>query len=375
MSIKRYDFDIVTLSPIHIGSGENYNSSEYVSGGVRDKNGDILPTFRKINLSKYYSSLSDDKKDELLEDLSNENFNLKSFDSKIPNDVRDYTSYNKCKQNPNENQFIEENIKSLNSVYIPGSSIKGAIKTALLYNSIDLEDIPQIISNLIKRGRINRWDYENFINDYFSSDSMRNKAQGSIMKFMQVSDSNSLKNPSVYDVISIMATDNNSTNYYKRNGTVVRSFLETIRPKLKLKSSLTTNFDSKIYSTLNLDDYEYLIDIDYIKESIFNFSNAYINYELEFSEKYGIAFLNKFYKNILSKNSVDTPLLKIGAGSGFLATTIGLKIKEYDDVYFTNYFDEVRQTLRTTNYPFEFPKSRKITAKGAMPLGWTQLRF
>ena len=42
--------------------------------------------------------------------------------------------------------------------------------------------------------------------------------------------------------------------------------------------------------------------------------------------------MEKFYKSIESKNTVDAPLLKIGAGSGFLATTIGLKIKEYDVV-------------------------------------------
>lgn len=369
------NLEIITLSPIHIGSGENYNSSEYLGGKIKDKNGEFQPTFRRINISKYFSSLNEDKQEELLENLSNRNFNLKSFDSKISNDYRVYTSYNKCKQNPRDDQFIEENIKSLNEAYIPGSSIKGAIKTALLFNSIDLEDIPEIVKDVIKGNRINRWNYENFINGYFSSDSMRNKAQGSIMKFMQISDSNSLKIPSVYDVISIMATENGSKQYYKRNGTVVRSFLETIRPKLKLKSSFSTNFDSRTYSRLNLNDKKYLLDTDYIKESIFNFSNAYIEYELDFSEKYGIDYLNKFYRNIQSKNKINHPLLKIGSGSGFLATTIALKIKQYGDVYFETYFDKVQQTLRTRNYSFEFPKSRKITAKGAMPLGWTQLSF
>ena len=369
------NLEIITLSPIHIGSDENYNSSEYVGGKIKDKNGEFQPTFRRINISKYFSSLNEDKQEELLENLSNRNFNLKSFDSKISNNYRAYTSYNKCKQNPRDGQFIEENIKSLNEAYIPGSSIKGAIKSALLFNSINLDDIPNIINNVINRGRINRRDYESFINSYFSSDSMRNKAQGSIMKFMQISDSNSLKIPSVYDVISIMASENGSKQYYKRNGTVVRSFLETIRPKLKLKSSFNTNFDSRTYSELNLDDKEYLLDIDYIKESIFNFSNVYIEYELDFSEKYGIDYLNKFYRNIQSKNKIDTPLLKIGSGSGFLATTIALKIKKYDDVYFDTYFDRVQKILRTRNYAFEFPKSRKITAKGAMPLGWTQLAF
>ena len=319
-------------------------------------------------------SLDEDKQEKLLANLSDENFSLKDFDSKVSNEFRAYTSYNKCKQIPTAKQAIEESIKSLNELYIPGSSIKGAVKTALLYDSIDLEDIPSIINNVVNRGRVNRRDYNDFIDSYFSSDSRSNKAQGSIMKFMQVSDTSTLKMPSVYDVVSIMANEKGSKQFYKRNGMTVKTFLETIRPKLKLKSSITTNFDSKTYSRLDLDDKKHLLDIDYIKKAIFNFSKAYIDYELEFSEKYDMGFLSKFYKDMESKNSKDKPLLKIGAGSGFLATTIGLKIKEYDDEYFTDYFNQVRETLRRT-YPFEFPKSRKIIVKGAKPLGWTQLRF
>lgn len=370
--IKKYKIDIKTLSPVHIGSGESYTAAEYVSVNKNGKK-DPIPIFKRINLSKYFLSLDDDKKDDFINNLSNQNFSLKSFDDKISDNFKVYLSYDKCKEKIRPNQEIEENIKTLNELYIPGSSLKGAIKSALLYNSISRDDVPEIISDVVKGKRVNRWDYERFINDIFSSNTFRNKAQGSIMKFMQIADSNTTKFPHVYDVVSVMANDRGKNQFYKR-GTVVRSFLETIPPNKKLETTLTTNFNDKTYARLNLRGKNKFLDISYIKKSIYKFSKAYIDHELEFSKKYRINYLEKFYKSIKDKNTIDTPLLKIGAGSGFLATTIALKIKEYDEYEFEDYFERVRNTIRGS-YSFEYPKSRKVISKGGKPLGWVQLTF
>lgn len=373
--IKKYNINIKTLSPVHIGSGDSYGSSEFITGKAKGKKGP-RPTFKRINLSKYYLSLSDERKDELLHSLSTPNFELSSFQSNIK-DFNTYISYDMCKEPIKPNQEIEENIKTLNELYIPGSSLKGAIKTALLFNLISPRDIRKI-DNLIftdRRGRMRVGNDNKIFDDIFSSSSARNKAQSSIMKFMQVSDSSSTKVPAVYDVISVMATENGSKQFYKDHGKTVRTFLECISPKYNLKTTITTNYNEKTYARLGLEDKDKFIDIDFIKKSIYDLSNAFINYELEFSKKYGITFLNKFYKKIQEDNTPDSPILKVGAGSGFLATTIGLKIKEYDEEEFENYFEKVRLAANGHNYPFEYPKSRKITAKGAMPLGWVKLTF
>ena len=79
----------------------------------------------------------------------------------------------------------------------------------------------------------------------------------------------------------------------------------------------------------------------------------------------------KFYSNLEKQNSLDNPVLKLGAGSGFLSTTIGLKIKKYDE----NLFDKIRNGTRGKTYDYSFPKSRKITQVGGLPLGWIQFSF
>ena len=369
--VNNYECNLKVLSPVYIGSGNEYGASEYVSQltSFKGKSKKIkLPTFKRINLSKYYSSLDDDKKDEFIANLSNSNFYLESFDSKISNKYREYLVFNNCDENLKPKK-IEENVKSLNESYIPGSSIKGAIKTAILYNSLDFNDINWFMGKFDKNSSDSR-----IINSIFSS-RRGNAAQSSLMKFLMISDSTSAKKVSVYDVFSVMAETPFSNKKYSGDNGVVITYLETIDKGNNLKFNLSTNFNKQIYRTLGLNDKEYLIDLDYIKESIYKFSKKYISHELEFAEEYEISYLSEFYKKQEKHNTPDKPLLKIGGGSGFLATTIGLKIKEYDEYNGTDFFENVRKSAWGNSYPYCFPKSRKVTFKGKYPLGWVQLVF
>ena len=375
---NNYECNLKVLSPVYIGSGNDYGASEYVSTKAKNKKGEILKIFKRIDVSKYYLSLNDDEKDEFINDLSTPNFRLADFDSKIPNEYRSYFTYNKCKNNPGPNQDIGEIIKTLNKAYIPGSSIKGAIKTAILYNSVDFEDVKRVLGKINhspKGSFLGRREYEDFINSQFSSDNFRNAAQSSIMKFLNIFDSSDAKKVSVYDIFSVMATSPSGNKTYVRNRKTVISFLETIDVGNNLKFKLSTNFDKDIYRTLRINDKKHLIDLDYIKESIYKFSKAYINHELEFAEENSISYLEKFYKKREKLNTPDKPMLKIGGGSGFLATTIGLKIKEHDDYNFDDYFEKVRSITKGKSYDYCFPKSRKVTFRGGYPLGWVQLSF
>ncbi len=372
--MTKHDFTIKTITPIHIWSGNEYGTSEYIESKVKTNKGNVVDIFKRINIDEYYSSLDEDKKDDFIANLSDGAFKLGDYDKNIK--FKKYNAYDKCKEKPTVNQKIKEHIRSAKEFFIPGSSIKGAIKTALLYNLLDEDRIPDLIDYLIPKSRMNKKEYKEFEKRYnkfmkriFSSYE-GNPAQYNIMRFMIIADSSSIKNPSIYDVISVMAKDYGKNQFYSRNRNVVRSFIETIDRNRKLESTITLNYNQDIINRLNLNDKEKLLDLNYIKKSIYNFSKDYIKHEIEFSEDYNISYLEKFYKDIEKINTPETPLLKIGAGSGFLATTITLKIKNYNE----HYYNKVRETLKHT-YPFEFPKSRKISPSIEKPLGWTQLKF
>lgn len=365
--------NIKVISPVHIGSGERYGASEYLPVTLKNKSGEKVKTFKRINVSDYYISLDARKQDEFITKLSNPEFSLREFDTKIPNAYRKYLALDKCSKKPKPNQEIEETIKTLNKSYIPGSSIKGAIKTAILYDLFDFDDCNQVDRFINKK----RWDfnrdYNFFMDKFFTSKLRLPSAQKDVMKFLQVGDTSDAKQISVYDIYSVMAAEfgGRRTNIpYRRNKNskeATISYYEAIDPGNKLELTINNNYNPDVHSNLKLGNKIDLINIKNIKKSIFNHSKDYIDNELKFSDEYGIELLNKFYKLASKLNTKETPLLKVGAGSGFLATTMAMKIQEYDP----GLYDKIRKQKR--GYDFCFPKSRKVTGIGQKPLGWIQL--
>lgn len=345
--------NIKTISPVHIGTGDVYMSSEYYQDTI-SMNNKNYSVFKRINLIKYFNSLDKNSQDRFSKDLLNDKYKL----PKLSDEFLRYYSYNRCDSRPNPGNQINENIKVLDKPYIPGSSIKGAIETALLYNSLTNEDIHEIFSG-------GGFD-EKFANKFFSSNGL---PQNSILRFLQISDSTTAPHPYIYDIKTIKA--NKKGGFSK----VFNLYYETILGK-NLVSTLTTNFDSRLFKKLNLEDKKYLLDLDYIKESIYNFSNDYMENELEFIEKYGkensmVKEMYKFYRAYKKKNSIDSPFLKIGSTSGLLATTINLKIKHVDSYY----FKRVKNSSRTKKAKYEYPVTRRISNKTGYPTGWIQLSF
>ena len=366
--------EIKVISPVHIGSGERYGASEYLPVTLKNKSGEKIKTFKRIDVSNYYIGLDKDRQDEFIARLSDPEFSLKDFDKKIPNEYRKYLAIDKCSRKPNVSQEIEETIKTLNKSYIPGSSIKGAIKTAILYDLFDFDDC-DTVSRFInkKRWDFNR-DYNNFMDKFFTSKLRLPSAQKDVMKFLQVGDTSDAKQISVHDIYSVMAAEygGRKTNIaYRRNKNskeATISYYETIDAG-KLEFTINNNYASKVHSNLKLGNKIDLIDIKNIKKSVYMLSRDYIDNELKFSDEYDIGSLNKFYKIASKLNTPEKPLLKVGAGSGFSATTMAMKIQEYDP----GLYDQIRKQKR--GYDFCFPKSRKITKIGGKPLGWIQLDF
>lgn len=343
------DFKISTITPVHIGTGDVYMSSEYFMNTIDIKN-KKYSTFNRIDLTKYYSSLNQSERDKFSKDLLNSKYIL----PKLSDDFTRYYAFNMCKTRPNPGNEIHENIKIMDKPYIPGSSIKGAIENALIYNSLTFNDI----ESMFNRGRIN----ENVIRKFFSPTG---NPQDSIMRFLQVSDSTAAVRPYIYD-IQTLKVDRRGT--FKNQ---MRLFFETIVSK-RLSASITSNYDSNIYKKLKLDDKKYLLELDYIKESLFNFANDFIDFEIEFSEKYNIHKSENFYKALKKKNSLDSPLIRLGSTTGLLSSGVIFRVKLHDSI---DYFNDIKNKIRGKKARFDYPITRRVITKTQYPTGWVQLSF
>lgn len=361
-----------TVTPVHIGNGRDYGPYETYMGR---SNGKLALVRADIN--KIYSGLSNEKKDELLIQMEDPNFKLQNFLSKLSSEEkkilatsRIYFSLLKGQKIPDE---IHENIKTNNRAYIPGSSIKGSIRTAILYDITDNGDIYKIndlfrFNRRNNREEIDHRKYQDFHDGLFAGNG--NKSYSSLMKFLQITDTQTVSKMSICTVASVKASQR-GWEWYKRSQYPVLTSLEVINSNKKLEADLNINYREEILQKLGLYNKKEYLTPEKIKECIYNFSRDMIKYELDFAYKYDVKFLENFYNDLETENTPESPLLRIGQGSGFLSTTLALKLKEKSP----ETFKRVRESLRTKNYSFEFPKTRKVVVEDEVPLGWVKVGF
>ena len=131
-------YQLETLTPVHIGSGETLNQIDGYYAKRR---------WYRIDLDKVLAHPSTDI-NALTSEMVRPDFRWPRYLSHRNLNAADFSTYSLlCAQSP-ETTDIREAIKSVgNRPYIPGSSIKGAIRTALLWDLINSDKNKQLLED------------------------------------------------------------------------------------------------------------------------------------------------------------------------------------------------------------------------------------
>lgn len=364
MIINKYDVPIKVLTPIHIGSNDFYNSKEYYYNKHESY---------RMNIIKLYNSLNTPNKEKFIKLFQDEKLSLNDILGLDIDELKKYSKYtvtNKYFEEPNYKREFESTIKSNNKPYIPGSSIKGFIKTALLYSTLDSFSVPKLMK---KFNGEEGGDYWNIYENIFLSKMDESSLSNSIMRFLHISDSNSFEgNTHLYKVIRLYSPYKKAK--YLRIMSVGERYVETIPESDLLKTTIVTNFDEKIFSELNFDEKIIkLLDISEIAKSLALFSEVIIDHEINFYSKHSRNDLAKKFQKLSKFNYYNKPLILLGSGTGFHAKTIYLKILDYDQHNGTDYSTEFCDILFKNRNNYIFPKTRRLLFPRYKPLGWAQL--
>ncbi len=390
-------FKLITLSPIHIGSGDQISNWSYAvnNGKIKIYNFEKVVKAFKDNPQRLMNLTATIERNPLTKNLGEvlQSYGIDispeyevEFKGKIKKQF-----WNK-KQNLNivEYKHIWEFIKENGKVYIPGTEIKGAIRTALFYkilkdkflenekiknqfleeykNCLNVKyfknksDKKKKIQNNFKQ-MSSRW--ENFV---FRGDFNENDAKKDIMKILYVSDTSSKlpqESLEIKDVIGI--------NIQSRE---VRELHELIKPNTELKLDITISpYARKAFL--------------YVKQSeeLANLPKKYISACKEFSkdlliEEYNYFKENKFNEEFVNKEKIlidisklyakikkeEKVILRLGKHQGFLSTTINLLVKKFAP----ELYSEAYEYLVPKGYSDHLNKSRKLTIDNEL-LGWCVL--
>ena len=361
------------ISPVYIGKGSEYSRAEFGLASFSGKN--KIVRYNLDDVAQLILKNEADLFDEFINVISDtDNFknkhankdkvkysglqkfiidNIKPKNLDLYKKIRNSYSY-KCTRKYGKNinyandiGIIKEHLKTNNGLFIPGSSIKGAVRNAFLYSRLNLS-----CGNRKVRNSVDRED--------------RNLKEP--MKFFHFTDTlNTIEEPSIYGVESIGTRRNTLT------------FLETIDEGNKFEFEYYNSFNDKIHRERDLNNLS--IDIDSIFRKIHYFSKSLIKEELRFfsrtvpnSHYYDLDTGNlvKFYKGLLKRNTETNPLMRLGHGSGALTVSQLLEIKNSrrDQRQFTDFR---RSNHIGKMYHYDFPKTRKLIVDTYKPLGWVQL--
>lgn len=382
------EYKISVESPVHIGSGYELNPMDFVV-----QNGRVSV----IDFDKVISELKNKGKDHLI--LYDEierfgrNFDFGRFCYKQGIALEKVSKYAlPCHGVPRRISTFTKNAFGI--PLIPGSSIKGAIRTALtwyfLKNEImrgeverRLRGILGELSQISERGarmRASR-SWERKIGQELENLVFYGKEEDpryDINKAMTVTDASivpvDLLELALCRVFTVAEEDRLAPIGFK-------IFVETVKPSTQVgttRISLSSYFLEVEPSELGFNRSQ--VDVFRKFPHICNeFSKSLIEHEVDFFERHELPELTLFYENLLgSLPETDSEFfLRLGSGIGWISTTIGLLLEGNPDL-----LEDIRKEFwlgRRRNQPYylpEFPKTRKVILDGerpTYPMGWIKL--
>jgi CRISPR-associated protein Csm5 len=275
------------------------------------------------------------------------------------------------KDNPTEVKTI---VRNGNAPYLPGSTVKGAFKTALLYGWLFQQDKRELkkLLTLIKESE--KFEIEKQLDSLLNS---RFNEKGVMPDFhhLRVSDSSLFSDSDVEVLMSkrLHLIKGTFDIPIAREAIVapnkVFGIPVTLYPQFQHSSLQFLNKDGlkgmfKLINDFSLDHLGWLLDeVEASRQDIEKGTPGMYNPLFN--------WLDNLYKDI-DKASDDECFIQIGAGKTYFANSIGLAIRNND----RRDFDKWRKILRLGKLEKEFyPVTISIDQERSAPLGWAMLKL
>ena len=380
---QKYELQILT--PVHIGSGEALNQIDgcYLNG-----------RWYHIDLDKVLAHPSTDL-NALTSDMADRNFRWQRHLQQHTTDLSELSAYSLvCPQSPEEVE-IREAIKSVGDrPYIPGSTLKGAIRTALLGeilsadNDIYYKSLNQLETAIQRgaRGNPRREQPARQIESLaFGTDPNRD-----LLRALQISDTEPLNSDTLEIGMAWTVTLNQNNQLVQKieGNRAYKNFVQQFQSNQRL--TFTLKIDDLLFrehekDRLSFSDLQENVLHD-IAEVCRSATHALMNSEREFFEKYNFSEIANLYDRLIRLNT-NLPegafLLQIGWGTGYRANTVASLFTEDPESREELQID-LRERFRLGESrsergqydPREFPKTRRILYRGQNPIapfGWVKI--
>lgn len=332
------------LSPVHIASGDEYEKD--FNYFIKDDKVYLIDEFKIVSKFKEpYEKMYD--KMSLKDEIKNKIVDNKLYKRVINTNFNDF------------NKPLYENISSNDKPYIPASSIKGAIRTAILnclvnYNKKDYSDRCENIYNLLKNKNFNCSRVNNTLD----------KDLEKIFRNIRIREVYPLFSTRIYKTINVKVCKDFQENREKTEE--ISNFIEAIEPKQEFIFEIEDNLDI-------LKDIAKICNSFYIKKINDDIGKIrtgciYKNCSNLKKDKNGFYYENYFYKRgaISTNLSLDDKrfLLNVSKFSGAVKKSID-NLRNVSNSKCKN-----KKYITTKTFALEKPCYNNLYENSLIPFGW-----
>lgn len=377
-TVKKYRISIIT--PVHIGNGNKLSQIDF----VLDDN-----TFWVIDIKKVISILHDNQK--ALNEFGQAGFDMKEFLNRYNISYSDVKKYSyKCTY-PYLREISEFVKTGLGNPYIPGSSIKGALRTVILWHLMKDSPSHKIKSLLdqILNSKVEKRQADKMLNkEFFGKDPNYDFLRG-----LQVGDAEFMIEDIVVGETKVLSIENGKGYGWKKMGK--DGFIS--KDPIRATSIFTEILTQKVTSDVMIRIENFLFDHPLAKEQLGfdnkkryltqlaqrcnEYAKEFIKDEIAFYKSCGMNKLKEFYEELIIQmpKNEDSFLLHLGWGSGWRGMTgnylKGEMLQKFREKFRIGKSIKDPRTGRWQQFPV-FPKTRKIVFKNnqpTYPLGWVKI--
>lgn len=406
-----------TLTPIYIGQNQANDLSPY-SDFVQLGNEIIYIDEKKFEealfakeglIDKYVKSV----RQKIDKSKTQSDFNLKNFITENLGDVNSFIKYKIPADQDLKHQTIKRFINTSGRPFIPGSTIKGNFRTAVIYNWLAKTIAGKnLVEELIAKTKIlyakiselEKKKNDNSISEHETKELEKISSKRNIeTEFSCIYDEQKLfgkmSKDNLYGFDSRHLQISDSDSFTIENLSILKLHRIKLRDTSEVSPLPSETLNSNIEGTFTLKLEKDFVQNDLKKFNSFEiidilkilneFSLASINYELntfnEFHnknlstsgrEKNDYSAVLNFYeslKTIVKSSNDEFALIRLGSGKTFFDNSIGLALFNNDPTIFKMYrelFQLGKNPISKKIVTGRFPTTRTLVEATKLPIGW-----
>ncbi|MBD3214979.1 MAG: type III-A CRISPR-associated RAMP protein Csm5 [Candidatus Lokiarchaeota archaeon] len=302
------------LSPVFIGSGTTYSQLDYIP----DDNQIHIIDFNKV-LQHVSERMIDDLTNDIRENFSNNIWegDVKEFLGRYGITWQDFIERSYDLIGDIGRNEINQFNKTSDSIYIPGSSIKGAIRTAVLFSIFQ--------KNQSQKNRL-RDNVARFFNDQNIQNLIQSDGKNDLLRALHVSDA------TLEDQAQNIAVAESNVYHLRNKEFTIPIFNEVLNHGFQAEGSI--KIDEQLLDSGYLKSNTFSLEKHTILNAINDFSREIISHELRTftnQDDENLMGLIRFYKSLeneLTSLNQNECILRVGQGSSILGITLFLTFQD-----------------------------------------------